>query len=94
MEMLAVGGQESSVVERPEESIDHLLKNDHDMILIELCLEDHDVLRLCAQIRFINAVRHVPILLLAEVSDTERLANAVDLGCNDYVVRPVDRNEL
>ena len=94
MEMLAVGGHESAVMERLDESIYYLLKNDHDMILIELCLENHDVLRLCVQIRFIDAVRHVPILLLAQVSDTKRLANGVDLGCNNYVVRPVDRNEL
>ena len=94
MEMLAVDGHESTVVERPEESIDHLLKNDYDMILIELRHEDHDALRLCAQIRSIDAVRHVPILMLSEESDAERLAKAMDLGCNDYIVRPVDRNEL
>ena len=94
MEMLAADGHESTVVERPEESVDRLLNNEYDMISIELRLEDLDALRLRAQIRSIDAVRHVPILLLAEESDTERLAKAMDLGCNDYIVRPVDRNEL
>jgi two-component system, cell cycle response regulator len=93
-EMLAVDGHESTVLERPEDSIDYLTGGDYDMILIELRLEDQDALRLCAQIRSIEAVRHVPILLLAEESDSEQLAKAMDLGCNDYVVRPVDRNEL
>jgi two-component system cell cycle response regulator len=93
-EMLAVDGHESLVVERPEESIDRLMNEDFDMILIELHLKDQDALRLCAQIRSIDRVRHVPILLLGEESDSERLAKAMDLGCNDYVVRPVDRNEL
>ena len=94
MEMLAADGHESTVVERPEESVDRLLNNEYGMILIELRLEGLDALRLCAQIRSIDAVRHVPILLLAEESVTERLAKAMDLGCNDYIVRPVDRNEL
>jgi two-component system cell cycle response regulator len=93
-EMLAADGHESVVVERPEESIDRLMSDDFDMILIELRLEGQDALRLCAQIRSIDTARHVPILLLAEESDSERLAKAIDLGCNDYVVRPIERNEL
>jgi two-component system cell cycle response regulator len=93
-EILAVDRHESIAVERPEESIDRLMNDDFDMILIGLCLEGQDALRLCAQIRSIDTLRHVPILLLVEESDSERLAKALDLGCNDYVVRPVDRNEL
>jgi two-component system cell cycle response regulator len=93
-EMLAVDGHESIVVERPGESIDRLMNDDFDMILIELHLEGQDALRLCAQIRSIDTARHIPILLLVEETNSERLAKAMDLGCNDYVARPVDRNEL
>lgn len=93
-EMLSVDGHESTVVEQPELSIAQLLNDDYDMILLELRLEDQDALRLCAQMRSIDALRHIPILLLVEESDSERLAKAMDLGCNDYVVRPVDQNEL
>jgi two-component system cell cycle response regulator len=38
--------------------------------------------------------RQLPILLIAEESDLHRLAKGLDLGANDYLIRPVDRNEL
>src|SRR5205823_4698057 len=34
------------------------------------------------------------ILLLADPGELPRLAKGLDLGANDYLVRPVDRNEL
>ena len=36
----------------------------------------------------------MPILLMADDSELPRLAKGLDLGANDYLVRPVDRNEL
>ncbi len=36
----------------------------------------------------------MPILLLANDGELPRLAKGLDLGANDYLIRPVDRNEL
>lgn len=93
-EMLASDGHECTVLDQPDSTVARLDADEYDMIVLELRLEERDVLRLCAQIRSIDRHRHIPILLLVEESDTERLAKAMDLGCNDYVVRPVDQNEL
>jgi two-component system cell cycle response regulator len=38
--------------------------------------------------------RQLPILVLVEESETERLAKALEIGVTDYLVRPIDRNEL
>lgn len=94
LEMLGADGHDCTVVDRPESTIDRLSSDEFDMVIVELRLDGHDALRLCAQIRSVDRLRHVPILLLVEESDTDRLAQAMDLGCNDYVVRPVDQNEL
>jgi two-component system cell cycle response regulator len=53
-----------------------------------------DALRLVAQLRGTEASRLVPILLAAEAEELPRLAKGLDLGANDYIVRPIDRNEL
>lgn len=34
------------------------------------------------------------VLMLAEAEDTGRILRGLDLGVNDYIVRPIDRNEL
>ena len=36
----------------------------------------------------------LPILLIADDGELPRLAKGLDLGANDYLLRPVDRNEL
>ena len=36
----------------------------------------------------------MPILIIAEAEDRPRLLRGLDLGVNDYVLRPIDRNEL
>ena len=41
-----------------------------------------------------ESFRQLPILLLADEGELPRLAKGLDLGANDYLIRPVDRNEL
>ncbi len=65
-----------------------------DLIIVSLTVEAFDGLRFCSQIRSMDATRHVPILVLVEEDDLPRLVRALDLGVNDYLMRPVDRNEL
>jgi two-component system cell cycle response regulator len=67
---------------------------DFDLIIVSLRLEDQDPLRFCSQLRSDERTRYVPILLVADEDDTERLAKALEFGSNDYLVRPIDENEL
>jgi two-component system cell cycle response regulator len=61
----------------------------------DLDVETHaQALRLCSQLRSLERTRAIPILLLADVEDRPRILRGLDLGVNDYVLRPVDRNEL
>jgi len=53
-----------------------------------------DPLRLVTQCRATEAFRQLPILLIADNRDLLRLAKGLDLGASDYLIRPVDRNEL
>jgi two-component system cell cycle response regulator len=53
-----------------------------------------DPLRFVSQCRANEAFRQLPILLIAAEDDLPRLAKGLDLGANDYLVRPIDRNEL
>jgi two-component system cell cycle response regulator len=69
-------------------------QNDYDLVVISLHLSDGDPLRLCSLLRSSEQTRQVPILLISEEDEVQRLAKGLDLGANDYLVRPVDRNEL
>lgn len=65
-----------------------------DIVIINLNLRDQDALRLCSQLRSTEITRQILILLVIEEDQLERLAKGFDLGVNDYLVKPIDQNEL
>jgi two-component system, cell cycle response regulator len=65
-----------------------------ELIILSLSIPDGDPLRLVSQWRASECFRQLPILLLADEGELPRLAKGLDLGANDYLIRPVDRNEL
>ena len=72
-----------------------LLDGDTELVIVSLSIPSCDPLRLVSQCRANEAFRHLPILLIAEDMDLIRVAKGlVDLGANDYLLRPVDRQEL
>ncbi|MCC0057002.1 MAG: PleD family two-component system response regulator [Rhodobiaceae bacterium] len=78
----------------PQEALFHAAEGNYDAVIISLELADFDPLRLCSQIRSLDRTRNLPILLIADESDTARVMRALDIGGNDFVTRPIDRNEL
>ncbi|GJE42094.1 PleD family two-component system response regulator [Methylobacterium soli] len=73
-----------------------LTATDHafDAILVSLDLAGFDGLRLCSQLRSLDRTRSVPLIMLAEPHDRSRIMRGLDFGVHDYLMRPVDRNEL
>ena len=61
---------------------------------MSLSLQDYDGLRLCSQLRSLERTRNLPILIIVEPHDNARLLRGLDMGINDYLMRPVDKNEL
>ena len=70
------------------------LKHDIDLILVDDDRKGDDALRLCSRLRSDERTRQSPILLMGNEGDSTRLAKALELGVNDYIVKPVDRDEL
>lgn len=76
------------------EGIDAARAHDLDLITVSLNLADEDGLRLCSHLRSNERTRAVPILMVAEEDDLPRVAQGLEIGAHDYILRPVDRNEL
>ena len=76
-------------------SADVLARASADIELFVLGLSDQeDTLRLVADLRAEEATRTAPILLIGEAEELPRLSKGLDLGATDYLIRPIDRNEL
>lgn len=83
-----------TVAESPDDMMHLATIGDYDLLIVSLTLSDYDGLRLCSQLRSLENTRQTPLLAIVEEGDTPRLVRALDMGVNDYLVRPVDRNEL
>ncbi len=90
-DVLAIDDDNVIVVDRGRGIFE--LAQDSDLVIVSLG-EDDDPLRLCSQLRSHEVTRQLPILLIDDEEDMGRLLKALELGVNDYVVRPIDENEL
>ena len=78
----------------PAEALFQAADGDYDLLIVSLDLDNFDGLRLCSQARSLERTRHVPILAIADPEHNTRLLRGLVIGVNDYLLRPVDKNEL
>ncbi|UDL95307.1 PleD family two-component system response regulator [Lichenihabitans sp. PAMC28606] len=83
-----------TIERRPEDALLRTVRDDYDLVIVSLGLQDYDALRLCGQLRSLERTRQLPILLIAGHDDKARILRGLDIGVNDYVNRPTDRTEL
>lgn len=76
------------------EALELGMSEDFELIIVSLTLLHEDGLRLCSQLRSHERTRQAPILLIADEGDLSRVAKGLELGANDYLLKPIDRNEL
>jgi two-component system cell cycle response regulator len=78
----------------PNEALFHAAEGSYDLVIISLALENFDGLRLCSQVRSLERTRNVAILAIADADNNTRLVRGLEIGVNDYLTRPIDKNEL
>jgi two-component system cell cycle response regulator len=88
------GKAELDIVNDPQAGFFQAAEEPYECVLISTGFADHDPLRLCSQLRSIDRTRFLPIILLADLGDENRIIRGLELGVNDYLVRPIDEHEL
>jgi DNA-binding response OmpR family regulator len=65
-----------------------------DLVLLDIMLPDADGLEICKSIRAHAELAHIPVIFLtARASETDRIVG-LELGANDYIVKPFFVREL
>jgi two-component system cell cycle response regulator len=88
------GLQKVTLEADPQEALFKGAEGDYGLMIVSLGLKNYDALRLCSQVRALERTRQLPLLLIADLEDRDRVLRGLDLGVNDFLMRPVDRNEL
>ena len=94
-EKLAAGGYKTEQFADHKHALDAARTDrSYDLILISTQLADIDGLRLATQFKAIEQVRNVPIIMLVDEDEQHLMLKGLELGVNDYLLIPVDFNEM
>lgn len=93
-ESLAVDKDVVIVCTNGPDAMEKISSADYDLLIISLNLAHEDGLRLVSHLRSAERTRNVPILMVGADEDMSRIAHGLEIGAHDYILRPVDRNEL
>ena len=88
---------DKDVVEVATSSADAMQKSakgNYDLVITGLQIGQEDGLRLCSNLRSADETRQVPILLIVDEFEMPRLVKGLDIGVSDYLMKPIDANEL
>jgi two-component system cell cycle response regulator len=92
--VLSGDGNKVEVADSIAKGMDAASKARHDLIITNIQVAGEDGLRLCSHLRSQEETRQVPILLIVEDYDMPRLIKGLDIGASDYLMKPIDPNEL
>src|SRR2546430_16289512 len=75
-------------------AIDLCRREKPDLVILDIMLPDSDGLEICRAIRSHPELSHIPVIFLtARAAETDRIVG-LELGANDYVVKPFFVREL
>jgi two-component system cell cycle response regulator len=90
---LAVSHHVDLLAEPPAAPLQVATKS-YELAIVSMALSEFDPLRVCSQIRTLEQTRNLPILLVADEADRAKVVRGLDMGVSDFIMRPVERNEL
>jgi two-component system cell cycle response regulator len=85
---------EVEVESDPNQAVFHAADGNYDLLIVSLGLENFDALRLCSQVRSLDRTRNLPILAITEPDNNARMVRGLEIGVNDFLIRPIDKSEL
>jgi two-component system, OmpR family, alkaline phosphatase synthesis response regulator PhoP len=81
-------GYRTTDVETGEEAIKVILRNPPDLVVLDLMLPGVDGLEVCKQMKAEPATAMIPILMLTAKGEESDIVTGLELGADDYLVKP------
>jgi two-component system phosphate regulon response regulator OmpR len=84
-------GQKVEIASSPREGLAKLTRDGADLVVLDVMMPEKSGFDLCREIR---ATSRVPIIMMTARGDVSDRVVGLELGADDYVVKPVDPREL
>ncbi len=82
------------VITAPQDALFQAAEGNFDCLILSMEIDDFDGLRLCSQLRSLERTRMMPIVIYCNSEDDQMIIRGLDIGVNDFLVRPFDQHEL
>lgn len=76
---------------RAEEALRKAYRMHPDLVLLDIMMPEMDGWEVCKRLRELS---DVPIIFLTARTDTEDIVKGLEMGADDYIVKPYDSDEL
>jgi PleD family two-component response regulator len=77
-----------------KEALGMVFAKSPDILVLDIMMPDMDGLTVCEELREHDNTKNIPIIMLSAKAGIEDKLKAMDLGINDYIVKPFDPREL
>ena len=76
------------------QAVDKALAERPDLILLDMMMPTMNGLEALRRLREMEATRSIPVIMVTTRSESDRVDTAFELGCTDYVTKPIDQKTL
>jgi len=87
-------GYDVVLAEGGEEAVKILRSQEIDVLILDLIMPHKNGIAVLCEIKKDQTLSSIPILLLTAVADRRELVACLDLGADDFIVKPWDEREL
>ena len=91
---LLVAGYRVDSATSGREALDRVRSDPPDLILLDILMPGMDGIRVCSELRADSRFSRIPIVLVTALSATEKLVEGLGAGADDFIQKPINREEL
>lgn len=77
-----------------EDALERIQKNPPDLILLDLMMPRISGFEICQRIKMDKKTQFIPIIVVTALQEQSDKLRAIELGADDFLVRPINRLEL
>lgn len=89
--LLKKHGYNVNIVKTKKEAISYIEKQKFDLVLLDVQLPDGTGFEIC---KYIKQISDIPVIFLTGRSEEMNVVYGLDIGADDYIVKPFGNNEL
>ncbi|MDJ0720898.1 MAG: response regulator [Desulfobacterales bacterium] len=82
------------VVRNGSDAIEIISRKRFDLVLLDILLPGMDGFEICRRIKQTDEAKDTQVVLITCLSDIENKIRGVELGADDYLIKPIDPREL